>query len=47
MPRVRNKQTGLTHQVPEGHFSLTRTDEYEVLQEPTPPPALPKPPRKK
>ena len=30
MPRVRNKETGLEHNVPPGHYSLT-SDLFEVL----------------
>ena len=38
MPRVRNRVTGLTFDVPPGHYSLT-SDLFEVLPEPAPEPA--------
>lgn len=40
MPRVLNKRTGLEHPVAEGHWSL-RDPDYERIDEPTGPPALP------
>ena len=35
MPRVRNVLTGVEHDVPPGHFSLS-SGEYELVAEPEP-----------
>ena len=47
MPRVLNRVTGLEHDVPAGHFSLSEPERYDVLPDPDPEPTPAPAPKRK